>query len=193
MGWSQILSMIMGGMGAGTQAGAYGQQAKHERVSKSRMMGAWLMEQMKRQPAMEYYKWLMRIAQNPEAYPQVMEKYLGAIMPQLNEWATTKGVYNPAAVSRKASENLFPFLMGLGQTGAAGLTGQPIIPIPQGGWHTPVTYPVAAAAGQWMSNMGGMMGGGGMGGGMGGTGGRAVGGGMLGGLAGGSRAWGFGK
>lgn len=170
MNW---LSMLLGGMGAGTQAGAYGQEEKHAMLSKSRILGAWLMEQMKRKPAMDYYNWLIRIARDPEKYPQVMEKFMGAIMPQLGEWATAKGIYNPAAVSRKASENLFPFLMGLGQTGAAGLTGQPYIPIPTGGWHTPVTYPVAGAAGQWMSSMGGMMGGGGMGGMGGGMGGGA--------------------
>ena len=90
--------------------------------------------------------------------------------PGIENWATAKGIYNPAAINRKATESLTPFLLGLTQTGAAGLSGMPYIPMPTGGWHTPVTYKGFGALGQFLGGMGGMMGGMG-GGGMGGMGG----------------------
>ena len=74
-------------------------------------------------PARSYYNWLIELSRNQEKYPEFMEGYMEHLMPQIGEWATAGGVYNPAAVSRKATENLFPYLMQLGQAGAAGLVG----------------------------------------------------------------------
>jgi len=101
--------------------------------SKSRMAGMWGLEAERQAPAMKYWQWLIDIAMNPDKYPEFMKNYLGTIMPKIGEWATAGGVYNPAAVSRKASENLFPYLMSLGQQGAAGMAGTPLPALGQPG------------------------------------------------------------
>ena len=78
-----------------------------------------------RQAAQKHYQWLMDVSRYPEQYPEFIQEYLSSIMPQIGEWSVAGGVYNPAAVARKTSENLFPYLMSLGTTGAAGMAGAP--------------------------------------------------------------------
>jgi len=119
---------------------------------------------------------------NPDKYPEFMESYLGSIMPQIGEWATASGVYNPAAVSRKASENLFPYLMSLGQQGAGGIAG---MPFPQLGEHWRALYTRQKQKvgweklEKWLPFLGGMAMGG-LGGGAGGAAGAAGGGAAMG-------------
>ena len=153
------------GMGAGSMlgsaVGAYFLNKKHK--SLGRKMDYMFMQYYL--PALQYYQWLMDIAQNPSAYPEFMQGYLKNIMPQIGEWATAKGVYNPAAVSRKASENLFPYLMGLGIQGAQGMVGG-YQPMPSWGLdYEKMSRQAGVLEGTFGAGMGQMMGG--MGGGFG--------------------------
>ena len=150
------MGMGAGMMLGGLMSGIFG--SKEHKSLKHDIDRLWAMYYM---PALNYYQWLMDVGRHPEKYPEVIDKYLGFAMPKIGEWATARGVYNPAAVARKTSENLFPFLMGLGQQGAAGMVG---------GWQPPPGWEMdlakladqmgvaKAVFGQGLSMMGGGMG-----------------------------------
>jgi hypothetical protein len=156
------MGMGMGNM-LGSVVGAYFLNKRSKGLGK-RLDLQWLMNYY---PALQYYKWLMEVAKNPEQHPEVVGNVMESMKPGLENWAVAKGIFNPANVQARATRQLTPFLFGLGQQGAAGMVG---------GWRplpsSMMEYEkLARQAGMLESSFGagqGMMAGGMGGGGMGG-------------------------